>query len=112
MGSKEVYQIDDIERVSANLGLVEETNDGETELTARMALNIYVKGKVEPLELCNPACYYTKDQVQEIIKFLQQNESVVFEANKLKQFERDFIENNKSYLLDIHGLVEGNQPSP
>lgn len=109
MGTKQVYQLSDVEKVKATLQLVEETSDGETELTERMALDIYLKGKVEPFEVCNSACYYTQDEVKELITRLESQESVVFEANTLKRFERDFIEGQGSYLLEIHGMVEKSQ---
>ncbi len=104
MGTKTIYQLTDVERVDASLRLVEETTDNETEINAKMALNVFVAGKTEPFELCNSDCFYTHTQVSQVLDVLQNDSSVQFSATDLKKFEREYIQQRsdryKLTLLD------------
>jgi hypothetical protein len=102
MGSKTVYQLEDVKRVEASLRLVEETSDNETEIQAKMALNVFVAGKTEPFELCNSDCFYTHTQVSQVLDVLQDDASVQFSASELKAYEREYmLQQNDSYKLKL-----------
>lgn len=104
MGSKTVYQLEDVKRVEASLRLVEETSDNETEINAKMALNVFFEGKTEPFELCNSDCFYTHTQISQLLDILQKDASIQFSATDLKTFEREYIQQRSDHykltLLD------------
>lgn len=107
MGSKTVYQLEDAKRVEASLRLVEETSDNETEINARMELNIFFEGKAVPFELCNSDCFYTHTQVSELLDIVKQNPTVTFSATELKAFEREYMQQrNDSYKLKLLDQVK------
>lgn len=106
IGSKEVYELSNVEKVQATLELAEETDNGETELDGQMAMNVFFQGKTEPLSICNPECFYTQNEVKKLISIIDEESEATFEANELKRFERRFLQQNKPYLLELHREVE------